>query len=83
MRSKEGWLTVEALRSGMREQYAVIRGIVTHTVELRYVAEYKRPWVTTHQRFTPSGIIESHAWYFDSLDDARRRFRAEQRHSTY
>lgn len=84
MRNRDGMLTVEALKAGEREQYAVARPSGQHVVTLHYRAmPGPRHYVVCHRvRSADFDTVEEHTWFFASIDDARRLWRARIRKHT-
>lgn len=84
MRNRSGWLTVDRLKAGDREQYAVTRLGATHIVTLGHRAmPGPLHFVVSHTVQSPTfDTTETHQWFFATVDDARRLFRARVRKHT-
>lgn len=70
---RRGFLDADALRSGIREQWAVIRGERRITVEL----VHESTWVVYERKDShpEQGWSKSSATSFTTLDEARREYR--------
>lgn len=79
MRSGEGWLTPEALRAGVREQYAVDVDESRHLVTLEWAGETTPlPWRVTYTVLTSAGVmVEVHNWWYERLKQARWRWQEQ------
>lgn len=78
MRSSGGWLTPASLRDGLMEEYAIAKDDGVHTVVLGWAGmgatfkwQVKRSIVGTREPAGPVGVIETHSWYYEKLNQAR------------
>jgi len=73
---RRGHLTAEQLRSGIRDQYAVLRdrGSTLIKIELRHEGAGLSPWLVSFERRHHDAVSVTDA-AFTTLDEARREFR--------
>ncbi len=79
-RNRDGFLTVDSLKTGSVDQYAVERGGQIHTVELGMHPQAPlRPfylrWQATHKGI----VVESRYQTYTSVDEARNQYRSRIR----
>jgi hypothetical protein len=74
-RNNRGFLTVEALLAGNLDQYAVVRGGKTITVELGAYRAATRPFYVKFSIVHKGIVEESRLQTFISPDKARDRYR--------
>lgn len=61
-RNRRGWLKSDALKAGLKDQFAVQKGEVVHTVEILHDVR-QGGFVLQHVAlFTDSDVREVHAW---------------------
>jgi len=78
VRNREGFYTAEALRDGMKDQYAVLRSYGKVVVELYHDGTEAYDWHVV-LIITSEKASESTDLSFNSLDEARREFRRRVR----
>ena len=80
-RSKQKWLTIESLRSGLFEHVAVVRDGRTHAAILDFHNSNIRGGdtfvVRREVRDADGRMWENHVWWFTSLDDAREHWKTQ------
>lgn len=79
MRSSGGWLTPEALRTGVREQHSVDIDDRRHHLTLEWAGDKTPlPWRVTYTVVTPEGVmVEVHNWWYERLKTARWRWQEQ------
>lgn len=78
-RNKSAWLTPEALRSGLTEQYAIERFPFTHEVTLAWLGpEACCQWVVKRvKRDRKRRVIEAVEQHYDLLREARKAWQEQ------
>lgn len=74
VRNREGFYAAEALRKGLKDQYAVMRSYGTVVVEIRHDGIGRRPWLVSCEIKKGDTVSATDA-AFETLGDARREYR--------